>query len=120
MFQQTWKKYLPVITLLMKRQAGTEQLLPMNHTDFERAAGGRKVKFTFPALELNNGKPGLGSKPTPLAADLVFVLQEDDTARMLMKTKDYVFSLKNDFQLLINIGEKQQLAAADSEKTVEQ
>ena len=40
MFLQTWKKYLPVIILLMKRSEKGEQVLDMNYTDFQRATGG--------------------------------------------------------------------------------
>ena len=35
MFLQTWKKYLPVIILLMKRSEKGEQVLDMNYTDFQ-------------------------------------------------------------------------------------
>ena len=43
MFTQTWKKYLPVILILMKKSALEDQVLKVNQTDFERAAGGRKI-----------------------------------------------------------------------------
>ena len=47
MFTQTWKKYLPVIILLMKRSDKAEQVLDMNYTDFARAAAGKKNKTHF-------------------------------------------------------------------------
>ena len=50
MFVQTWNKYLPVIRILLKRSANAEQRLDMNKSDFQRAAGGKKVKFTFSIL----------------------------------------------------------------------
>ena len=54
MFTQTWKKYLPVIILLLKKTNAEQQVLSMNHTDFERAAGGRKIKYcTSNNSELN-------------------------------------------------------------------
>jgi hypothetical protein len=120
MFLQTWKKYLPVITLLMKRQAGTEQVLAMNHTDFERAAGGRKVKYTFTDLLFVSGKPDIASKSTPLAKDLVVVLQEDETTRSLMKARDFEFTLKGGFQLLISIRDKEQPAPQQDETLTEE
>ncbi|MEI8060081.1 MAG: hypothetical protein WCG67_07990, partial [Ferruginibacter sp.] len=56
MFNQTWKKYLPVLLILLKRSLIEPQVLNMNHTDFERAAGGRKIKFSFASLQLSNGR----------------------------------------------------------------
>ena len=47
MFLQTWSKYLPVIKILLKRSINAQQTLDMNSTDFQRASGGKKVKFTF-------------------------------------------------------------------------
>jgi len=34
MFTQTWKKYLPVILIMLKRSVNGDQSLSMNHTDF--------------------------------------------------------------------------------------
>ena len=79
MFSQTWRKYLPVIILLMKRSGKGEQVLSMNHTDFERAAGGKKIKFTFSDLSLDNGRINHRTKHTALANDLSMLLLEDDT-----------------------------------------
>ena len=52
MFTQAWNKYLPVIRILMKRSVNGPQKLDTNRTDFERAAGGRKLKFTFSTVTL--------------------------------------------------------------------
>jgi hypothetical protein len=101
MFRQTWKKYLPVITILLKRSAGTDQLFNMNHTDFERAAGGRKIKFSFTHFELNNGKLNNPAKQTPLAKDLAVILQEDVLINKMLINQQFEFSMNNEFQLLI-------------------
>jgi len=102
MFTQTWKKYLPVITLLLKKTNGEQQMLSMNHTDFERAAGGRKIKFSFSDLELNKGRINSLTKHAPLAKELATVLQEDNNASKLLTAGHYTFSMNNDFKLLIN------------------
>ncbi|MEX0635732.1 MAG: hypothetical protein WD135_03120 [Ferruginibacter sp.] len=102
MFTQTWKKYLPVITLLLKKTNGEQQMLAMNHTDFERAAGGRKIKFSFSDLELNKGRINSLTKHAPLAKELATVLQEDNNASKLLTAGHYTFSMNNDFKLLIN------------------
>lgn len=101
MFRQIWKKYLSVITILMKRSAVGEQVLNMNHTDFERAAGGKKVKFSFSNLLLDNGRMDYHTRQTALATDLVLVLQENEHTSKLLKHRQYEFSMNSEFQLFI-------------------
>jgi hypothetical protein len=101
MFVQTWKKYLPVINLLMKRSAGGDQVLSMNHTDFERAAGGKKIKFTFSGLRLDNGRLNFHVKHTALAKDLAQLLQENEQSTKLTRGRLFEFSMNSDFQLII-------------------
>ncbi|HKB43539.1 MAG TPA: hypothetical protein VKC90_04090 [Chitinophagaceae bacterium] len=100
MFTQTWNKYLPIIKILMKRSATGPQTLDMNQTDFQRAAGGRKVKFTF-AVTLHKGRIQNLTSPPPLARELSLILQEDDMTRQLVRQQDYEFSLNSGFQLTI-------------------
>jgi hypothetical protein len=101
MFSQTWKKYLPVITILIKRSAVADQTMSLNHTDFERAAGGRKIKFSFTQLQLNKGRINTEVKHSPFAKELALILQEDDNAKMLIAGQQLEFSLNNHFQLTI-------------------
>jgi hypothetical protein len=101
MFTQTWKKYLPVIVILLKRSATGVQTLSMNHTDFERAAGGRKIKYSFSQLQLNNGRINTAVKQAPLAKEFAVLLQEDELTRRLLVGQYFEFSMNNDFQLTI-------------------
>ena len=101
MFSQIWKKYLPVIIILMKRSTSGEQTLNMNHTDFERAAGGRKIKFSFTNLQLNKGRINNLAKHLPLAKDLSLLLQENELSKKLIKEQQFEFSMNNQFQLTI-------------------
>ena len=102
MFHQAWKKYLPVITILLKRSTSGEQSLSMNHTDFERASGGRKMKWSFSVLQLNNGRLlNNGNKHPALATEMVMELQSDDQINKLLSKQDFEFSMTNDFKLLI-------------------
>ena len=98
MFTQTWNKYLPIIKILMKRSSTGTQTLDMNRTDFERAAGGRKVKFTF-SVTLHKGRIQNITSPPPLAKELSTILQEDEMTRKLIRQQDYDFSLNSGFQL---------------------
>ncbi len=102
MFTQTWKKYLPVITILLKRSATTsEETLGMNYTDFERATGGRKIKFSFSQLQLNKGRMNSEVKQNPLAKEFADLLREDETTRKLIASQYLEFSLNNDLKLTI-------------------
>ena len=100
MFTQTWSKYLPVIKILLKRSATGEQILSMNGTDFQRAAGGRKVKFSF-NITLRKGRLPSIDNPPPLARDFAEALQGDETTRQLVRVHEYEFTLTNNFQLQI-------------------
>ena len=101
MFTQTWKKYLAVIVILMKRSATGEQTLAMNHTDFERAAGGRKIKYSFNNLYLNKGRIDNTFKLTPVAREFAEVLQENDLTKTLLRQNQLAFTMSNDFHLTI-------------------
>ncbi len=100
MFIQTWNNYLPVIKILMKRSVSGEQSLNMNLTDFQRAAGGRKVKYNFNIM-LHSGRIRNIISPPPIAKDLLAVLQQDNTTHKLIRQQDFEFSMNNSFQLLI-------------------
>ncbi|HEV8287364.1 MAG TPA: hypothetical protein VGQ09_23820 [Chitinophagaceae bacterium] len=100
MFIPTWNKYLPVIKILLKRSINAEQTLDMNRTDFQRAAGGKKVKFTF-SIALTKGRVNGIETPSPLAKDLITVLQQDDTTHKLLRQYEFELSMNGDFQLHI-------------------
>jgi hypothetical protein len=100
MFSQTWSKYMPVIRILIKRSASTEQTLNMNSTDFMRATGGKKIKFSF-EIHLINGRLRMTDKQTPLAKEFALILQEDEQVRNLLKGQEFEFSMNNSCQLTI-------------------
>src|SRR4030095_4283760 len=98
MFFQTWNKYLPVIKILLKRSVKAEQMLDMNSTDFQRASGGKKVKFTF-SIPLIKGRVPTGEIFPPVAKDLVSVLQQDSTAFRFLQQNEVEIAVNSDFQL---------------------
>ena len=100
MFLQTWSKYLPVIKILLKRSINAQQTLDMNSTDFQRASGGKKVKFTF-SVQLVKGRAQAGENLPPVAKDLIFVLQEDNATNKFMQQNEVEFAVNSDFQLYI-------------------
>jgi hypothetical protein len=101
MFTQTWKKYLPVIAILIKRSASGDQTMRLNNTDFERAAGGRKIKFSFSHLQVNKGRINTQIKQAAVAKELASVLQEDEAIKKLLVDQWLEFALSNDFTLTI-------------------
>ena len=101
MFSQVWKKYLPVIMILLKRSVNGDQSLSMNPSDFQRAAGGRKIKYSFTNLQLINGRINNMVKHQPLAREFAEVMQEDEIVRKFLQKKHFEFSMNNGFQLII-------------------
>jgi hypothetical protein len=101
MFTQTWKKYLPVILILMKRATQEGQVLKVNQTDFERAAGGRKIKFSFSNVELKKARLNSHAKHSPFAKEFATVMQEDEIMRAYLLQRWFEFSMSTDFQLTI-------------------
>jgi predicted GNAT superfamily acetyltransferase len=101
MFTQTWKKYLPVILILMKKSTQEEQVLKVNQTDFDRAAGGRKIKFSFNHVELKKGRLNSHAKHSPFAKEFATIMQEDEMTRGLLSQRWFEFSMSTDFQLTI-------------------
>ena|SRR6185503_14232285 len=100
MFVQTWNKYLPIIKILMKRSVNGDQILEMNSTDFQRAAGGRKVKFSF-SIELVKGRMKNILAPAPLARDLITALQQDEVIHDMLRKQEYELIMSSSFKLQI-------------------
>jgi hypothetical protein len=100
MFLQTWNRYLPVIKILLKRSVNAEQTLDMNSSDFQRASGGKKVKYTF-SIQLIKGRGQAGENFPPIAKDLVSVLQQDNTTNKFIQQRELEFTMNSSFQLYI-------------------
>jgi hypothetical protein len=100
MFIQTWNKYLPIIKILLKRSVHSEQTLDMNSTDFQRAAGGRKVKYSF-AILLVKGRPQNIDAPPPVAKDLIAALQQDDVSNKFIRQNQLEINMTSGFKLHI-------------------
>lgn len=99
MYTYTWKKYLPVIRILLKKSAESEQTVNLNRIDFERTTKLRKPVVTF-NVEVIKGRLNPINKSVP-ARDLIEILQEDETTRTLMRKQQFNISLNGDFLLTI-------------------
>lgn len=100
MYTYTWKKYLPVIRILLKRSATAEQSVSLNRTDFEKTTKLRKPACSF-AVEIVRGRLNAINNQSVPAKDLVSILQEDDMVKTLLRQHHYAISLNSDFLLSI-------------------
>jgi hypothetical protein len=100
MYTHIWQKYLPIIKILLKRSAVSEQILDLNRIDFERAGSGRKAGYKF-TIEFSKGRVMNVISGSPLASDLAAVIQQDGIIKTLLSDYDYQVSLNTKFQLSI-------------------
>ncbi len=109
MYTSTWKKYLPVIRLLLKKSATAEQTVSLNRTDFEKTTKLRKPACSF-AVEIAKGRLNSFNNQSVPARDLLEILQEDEVTKNLIRQHQYAISLNSDFMLSIkNITPVEQL-----------
>ena len=100
MYNHIWKKYLPIIRILMKKSISEEQVLALNKIDFERAGTGRKAGYKF-KIELTGGKVGNVISGSTLAMHLAEILLEDQGARQILEDNNFEISLNTKFKLII-------------------
>ena len=100
MYTHIWHKYLPVIKILLKKSAAGEQRLGLNRTDFEKGSRSGKPSCSFNII-VEKGRLSTVNPPAP-ARELVALLQEDETAKILLKQNQYKISLNTDLQLRIS------------------
>lgn len=100
MYNHIWKKYLPIIKILMKKSPLEEQVLALNRIDFERAGTGRKAGYKF-KIEFTDGKVGNVISGSTLAMHLAQVVLEDDGAKQILNEHNFEVSLNTKFQLTI-------------------
>lgn len=101
MYNHIWKKYLPIIKILLKKSIGEQQVLDLNRIDFERAGTARKAGYKF-KIEFTDGKVGNVISGSQLAMHLAQVVLEDDAAKEILKDHNFEISLNTKFQLIIN------------------
>lgn len=100
MYTHIWKKYLPIIRILMKKSISEEQVLDLNRIDFERAGTGRKAGYKF-KIEFSDGRVGNVISGSTLAMHLAQVILEDESAQEIINENDFVITLNTKFQLTV-------------------
>ncbi|MBV9988282.1 MAG: hypothetical protein JO301_11415 [Chitinophagaceae bacterium] len=102
MYAQAWRKYLPVIVILIKRSSGSAQTLAMDADDFIKSSGGKKLKLGFTGLNMNHGRVSSVPAQPEVAKDLAALLHESQATKSLLQTRNIHFSMTNDCFLSIS------------------
>ena len=115
-YQSVWNKFLPLITLKIKSaiRSGEVQTIEMDKIDFERASDKKNSKFPFD-LEMNQGRSQKNKKTSAIALDYARALNENDTAKELLKVGNFKFVLSNKFVMSIAANTVMQANAAAAE-----
>jgi hypothetical protein len=99
-YLQTWKKYLPVIRLHLKRSLTEDQSFKLNITDFESAGDRGKSGYTF-NIAMENGKVTNNISGSAVARDLYEALKSDETIKAMLQDKNIKISVGKSFVLSI-------------------
>ena len=99
-YLQTWKKYLPVIRLHLKRSLTEDQSFKLNITDFESAGDRGKSGYTF-NIAMENGKVTNNISGSAVARDLYEALKSDETIKAMLQDKNIKISVGKSFILSI-------------------
>jgi hypothetical protein len=96
----TWKRYIPVIRLHLKRSLNEEQQFKLNITDFESAGDRGKSGYTF-NIALENGKVTNNISGSAVARDLFEALKGDEAIVAMLRERSIKISVGKSFILSI-------------------
>jgi hypothetical protein len=99
-YLQTWKKYIPVIRLYLKKSLTEDQQFKLNITDFESAGDRGKSGYTF-NLQMENGKVTNNISGSAVARDLFELLKADEVIKAFLQDKSVKISVGKSFMLTI-------------------
>lgn len=96
----TWRRYIPVIRLHLKKSLTSEQSFKLNITDFESAGDRGKSGYTF-NITMENGKVTNNISGSAVARDLYEALKTDDLIKAMLQDKAIKISVGKSFLLSI-------------------
>lgn len=102
-YLQTWKKYIPVIRLYLKKSITEDQQFKLNITDFESAGDKGRSGYTF-NLQIENGKVINNISGSAVARDLFELLKADEVIKAFLQDKSVKISVGKAFILTIKSG----------------
>jgi hypothetical protein len=97
-YTQLWKKYLPVIRLLLKKTADTDQKLQIYKHEFASTGAKNKLGYIF-NLEIVNGKAVNKSAAIAVSFDLLNVLNDNALTNEWLKGKNVKISVNKACEL---------------------
>ncbi len=92
----TWKKYLPIIRLHLKKSLTEDQNFKLNITDFESAGDRGKSGYTF-TITIENGKVMNNISGSAVARDLFETLKSDEVIKGIFQDKNIKISVGKTF-----------------------
>jgi len=96
----TWKRYLPVIRLHLKKSLVSEQQFKLNIQDFESAGDRGKSGYSF-SITMENGRVITNISGSPVARDLYEALKSDEAIKAMLQDKSVKISVGKSFMLSI-------------------
>ena len=96
----TWKRYLPVIRLHIKKSLNEDQQFKLNIQDFESAGDRGKSGYSF-SITMENGRVITNISGSPVARDLYEALKSDDAIKAMLQDKSVKISVGKSFILSI-------------------
>ncbi|SDD25614.1 hypothetical protein SAMN05216464_101224 [Mucilaginibacter pineti] len=96
----TWKRYMPVIRLHLKKSLTEDQQFKLNITDFESAGDRGKSGYTF-NITMENGKVTNNISGSAVARDLFEAIKGDEAFKALLQDKSVKISVGKSFMLSI-------------------
>src|SRR5690242_20784399 len=103
-YQPVWKKFFPVIVIKIKSavKSGSQQQVPMDRSDFEKASTSKNRKYQF-NLELNEGRTVRGKETPTIGHDFARALNDHEITKEIIRTRNFRFNLDNKFILNIHL-----------------
>lgn len=119
MYTQLWKKYLPVIRLLLKKTTTDgDQKLQLYKHEFESTGARNKLGYIF-ALEMVNGKPVNKSNKTAVSNDLCILISENEAIATWMKEQHIKISVNRACEMTFALIAKQAVEEVAEEAVAE-
>jgi hypothetical protein len=115
MYTLVWKKYLPIIRILIKRSVTADQSFALNTSDFEKIGPNRKTGYRF-NIAFNRGRAEYLANTSHIGKDLAQVLLEDPAVKEQFGMHDFHFTVNPKLQLTIRCTNPQTAAKAVSEE----
>ncbi len=96
----TWKKYLPVIKLLMKKAIKEQQNFSLDRNDFTKSKSAVRVPCNF-TIVFTKGRASNLVNNNKIAKDLAQVMLADAGILSLLAGCDYEMNMNTKFQMVI-------------------